>query len=126
MEYDDAAQFRYHRSPPQAPYEYRESAAWGSIVRYVELGDDGYALRQIDEFQNGYLSRYDRTHWDDQFGTLADLRFGEPWIKTWGTPIVISQREFEEKWASAGMSIASRLKTPSPPTPPPWIRSHAV
>ena len=51
---------RYHRSPIQKPYPYKESEAWGKFVRDVELGDDGFALRHVDEYENGYLSRYGR------------------------------------------------------------------
>src|SRR5262245_41524291 len=106
----DIARFRYSRSEAQGPYEYKDAESRGRFVRYVELGDDGYARRQVDEYENGYLSRYDRTHWDDQFGTLANFRFGEAWIRHWGAPIVITQAEFEDKWRRAGSSPAMALK----------------
>jgi len=112
---------RYQKSPVQEPYPYKESESWGKFVRFIELGDDGYALRQVDEFENGYLSRYDRAHWDDQFGSLANFRFGPNWIRHWGTPLIISQEEFEKKWAAAGRSPVSGMKHPSSNRPPPWI-----
>ena len=88
---------RYLKSPPQAAYELKESFEWGGFVRYIEIGDDCFALRQIDEYENGYLARYDRYHWEDQFGTLADFRYGENWRKHWGEPNIIDAAVFEQK-----------------------------
>ena len=119
----DIAQFRYHRSRTQTPYRHKEAESWGSFVRYIELGDDGYALRQVDEYENGYLSRYDRAHWDDQFGTLANFRFGEAWIRHWGAPEVITQDEFEGKWAHAAASPAAQMKRAVSQTAPPWLKT---
>ena len=112
---------RYLRSPVQASYEYKDSAAWGAFVRYLELAGDGFASRQVDEYVNGNLTRYDRVHWDDQFGTLASLRFGDAWVREWGEPITISRDDFEAKWKAAGNSPISHLKSPPPPAPPPWL-----
>jgi hypothetical protein len=119
----DIARFRYSRSEPQGAYEYKDTESWGRFVRYIELGDDGYATRQVDEYENGYLSRYDRTHWDDQFGTLANFRFGEAWIRHWGTPIAITQVEFEDKWRRAGSSPAMAVKRSLSEAPPPWVKA---
>ena len=115
----DAA--RYLRSTLQGPHPFKDSEAWGHFVRYIELGDDGYALRQVDEYANGYLSRYDRTHWDDQFGMLADFQYGPKWLEHWGQPVAIARAEFEDKWRRAAESPAMALKQPSPLKPPPWI-----
>jgi hypothetical protein len=119
----DIPRFRYHRSATQQPYPYKDAEGWGTFVRYIELGDDGYALRQVDEYENGYLSRYDRAHWDDQFGTLAGFRFGELWIQHWGTPTVISQRDFEDKWNRAASSAVMQMKRSLSQTPPPWVKA---
>lgn len=112
---------RYHKSPLQAAQALRESFAWGQFIRYIELGDDGFASRQVDEYANGYLTRYDRKHWDDQFGTLADFRFGETWRKHWGEPAVISQNMFQELWARAAISPPFRLRAASPNQQAPWL-----
>ncbi len=117
----DLEEFRYHRSATQEPYDYKDSHDWGTFVRYIELGDDGFAMRQVDEYRTGQLCRYDRAHWDDQFGTLASLRFGEAWLDHWGTPIVITRNEFEEKWASASESMSGQLKGLSSAKLPPWL-----
>src|SRR5690348_17595057 len=95
---------RYVRSPRQEVYSNRDSEAWGAFVRFIELGEDGYALRQVDEYSNGFLTRYDRAHWEDQYGTLASVKFGEIWIRHWGEPEVIAADEFEARWAQASLS----------------------
>ena len=112
---------RYQRSPLQAPYPLKASFAWGQFVRYIELGDDGFASRQVDQYENGYLARYDRKHWDDQFGTLADFRFGATWQKHWGNPDVIDRVEFEYLWSQAEASPPFSDRAHSPPTSAPWI-----
>ena len=117
----DVAAFRYLRSSVQAPYEYKDAYHWGAFTRYLEITADGFASRQVDEYANGYLSRYDRVHWDDQFGTLASLRFSEAWTREWGLPITVARTEFEARWEAASRSIVARLKSPSPNNPPPWL-----
>src|SRR5262249_56720754 len=117
----DVAAFGYLRSSVQAPCEYKDAYHWGAFTRYLEITADGFASRQVDEYANGYLSRYDRVHWDDQFGTLASLRFGEAWLRHWGQPTVITRSEFEQKWHEAANSVVSWLKLPSPSGPPPWL-----
>jgi hypothetical protein len=107
----------------QNPYPLKDAESWGTFVRYIEFGDDGFALRQVDEYENGNLCRYDRSHWDDQFGTLANFRFGPLWIQHWGTPLVITAQEFEDKWAKAGVSPVLDIRNPPPRDPPPWIRA---
>jgi len=112
---------RYQKSPLQAAYPLKESYAWGQFVRYLELGNDGFASRQVDRYENGHLTRYDRIHWEDQFGTLADFRFGETWKKHWGEPQVIGYQEFEHLWHQAESSPPFAARNPSPVEPAPWL-----
>lgn len=35
---------------------------WGRVTRYLEIGDDLFAVRHIDVFENGYALLYDRVH----------------------------------------------------------------
>ncbi|MBS0515642.1 MAG: hypothetical protein JSS16_09230 [Proteobacteria bacterium] len=112
---------RYQKSPLQAAYTPKESFGWGSFVRYIELGDDGFTSRQVDAYENGYFTRYDRKHWEDQFGTLADFRYGETWQKHWGKPIVIARAEFELLWSQAAMSPPFQLRAASPSVQAPWL-----
>ena len=73
------------------------------------------------EYENGYLLRYDRKHWHDQFGSLPDFRFGEKWKEHWGEPVLIDAEFFEEKWQAAGYSEPIKLRNASPSKPCPWI-----
>ncbi len=103
----------------QSPH--KESSAWGNFTRYLEVGSYNFANRQIDVYENGYLTRYNRSHWEDQFGCLADFRFGQNWIKNWSEPQKISSEEFELLWEQAGNSKPMALRKESPSEPPPWI-----
>jgi hypothetical protein len=123
MNPSEIAAVRYHVSPVQDPYSFKDSESWGTFVRYIELADDAFVLRQVDEFANGYLTRYDRIHWDDQFGSLADFRFDELWISHWGQPVLITLSEFERKWTLAGSSPPMAQRNRSPQSQPPWIKS---
>lgn len=118
---DTISDMRYLRSPANPPYEQKASVEWGGFVRYIELGDDSFALRQVDEYENGNLVRYDREHWEDQFGTLADFRFGAKWVETWGPPTGITPQEFEAKWRQAIQSETRMPKRKAKSGPPPWI-----
>lgn len=114
----------YVKSPVQPAYELKDAYSWGAFIRYIEFGDDAFANRQVDEYENGYLTRYDRVHWDDQFGTLATFRFGDRWIQHWGEPNRISTEEFEEKWIAAQESPPFGMRISGSEAQPPWIELH--
>ena len=116
-----ARDVKYLKSPLQAPYALKDAFSWGTFVRYLELGEDSFALRQVDEYENGFLTRYDRDHWQDQFGSLADFRWGESWIAHWGEPSLVSKDSFEEKWAAAELSKPFAIRHTLPSGRPPWI-----
>jgi hypothetical protein len=112
---------RYLKSPVQPANALTDACHWGRFTRYMELGDDAFALRQVDEYENGHLTGYDRKHWTDQFGTLADFRYGRTWVKHWGEPNTIDRAEFEAKWNAAATSPPAAIRRASPVAPPPWI-----
>lgn len=117
----DIDSVRFIQSRPQVTRDYYESHRWGMVVFYMAFEDDRFAGRQVDAYENGYLVRYDRLHWQDQFGSLADFRFGKLWIKHWGQPLVITEQEFEIKWSEAEQSPPFGLRKPPPEMRPPWI-----
>src|SRR2546421_8946022 len=57
----------FEKAPGQRPYTSAPTSAWGSFTRYLEIGADLYTVRQVDEFDNGHLLSYDRTHWIDVY-----------------------------------------------------------
>jgi hypothetical protein len=91
---------------------------WGGISRYVEVGDDQLAVRQVDIFENGRVLRYDREHrWDD-YGILMGVRFSRKpkWAAFFPGAEIISKDDFERVWRSAqssamwGLQVASSRK----------------
>ena len=109
-------------SPTQEPYPLKESFEWGTFIIYIEFGEDQFPTRSVREYENGYLTRYDRVHWEDQFGTLSDFRFGEKWKEHWGEPNLIDGYEFEDKWKLAIHSEPYSLRNKSPKEPCLWIK----
>jgi hypothetical protein len=108
-------------------------ASWGEFERHLEIGDDLYAVRHVDVFANGYALRYDRVHWVDDFGVLADAPYDrDKWMEWWGRPpIEISSQEFEDTWTVAGESPATRMQAarawmPEAGSAPPWLSARPV
>jgi hypothetical protein len=97
-------ELRYHKSPPQHQrVPCSVTWEWGDVVVYVELGLDGFAVRHVAAYANGNLLRYDRHHWVDEFGMLADARYSRKrWGNSWGEPVPIDAGEFERMWELAG------------------------
>jgi hypothetical protein len=46
--------------------------AWGRSLWYFEVDDDGYPVRQIEQYENGRVLRYDANHVEDEYGGLGD------------------------------------------------------
>ncbi len=112
---------RFICSPEREPHQLKEACAWGRFVRYIEFADDFFPLRQVDVYANGNAVAYDRCHWDDRFGTLADFRYGHKWLGHWGEPMAVSEQEFEAVWGRAE-SMRAALNAPRHATGlPPWI-----
>ncbi len=79
------------------------AAGWGAMTCYLEVGDDQYAVRQIEVYHNGNILRYDRSHWCDAFGQLFGLRFSRQpkWAEFFPGGRVIELAEFERVWREA-------------------------
>lgn len=67
---------------------------WGKSSWYFEVGDDGYAVRQIEVYENGQVLKYDESNFEDEYGSLAD----QPLDITEKGGIEITDAEFEEEW----------------------------
>ena len=83
--------------------------SWGLFIRYLEIGDDLYAVRHVDVFANGHALRYDRVHWVDDYGMLADMRYSSKWKKWWPS-LLVEPAEFEEVWCAAETSPVRPLQ----------------
>ena len=95
----------YIEAPGQEPHESWPMKSWGRFTRYMQIGEDRYALRHVDVYANGYALRYDRVHWVDGFGILAEMRYdAEKWAEWWGPSITIGPSEFEAVWRAAESS----------------------
>jgi hypothetical protein len=46
--------------------------SWGRSVWYFEVAEDGYAVRQIEQYEHGPTLKYDATHPEDDYGGLAE------------------------------------------------------
>ncbi|MDL9979074.1 hypothetical protein [Microbacterium candidum] len=74
------------------------------------MGDDDFASRQIELYENGPTLRYDLARLEDHFGQLGQAAFDDPdeWM-----PWNISDTEFEQVWNRreeyAAMTVNERL-----------------
>jgi hypothetical protein len=121
------AMSRYNKSAPQKRRTGLPGEEWGCFVRYLEIGDDSYATRQVDVFENGHALRYDRSHYVDDYGMLADMRWSTRWSEWWPGGQEISPAQFGEVWRDAASSPAGSLQADSShpqgmPPEPPWLR----
>lgn len=120
---------QFAKALDQGPYGIGPAADWGRFTRLIEVGPDQYAMRQIDVFECGRFLRYDREHWVDAFGMLADARFKQPLTlsRHWQI-LAIEGAEFETEWEAAGRSpqwplqVASAAMAQQGPVPI-WLRS---
>src|SRR5438876_495233 len=117
----------YDMTPNQERLVGLPGATWGKFTRYLEIGVDRHATRQVDWFENGYALRYNREHYIDEFGTLADLRYSSKWKRWWPNSELIDPSTFERIWADAAHTAAASLQAQSSerkswPTKPPWLQ----
>jgi hypothetical protein len=73
---------------------------WGGSWWYFEVDSDGWAVRQIEKYDNdGVTLKYDTSHEEDKFGGLAKIKlkaedYREFEIKE------IEETEFERVWTN--------------------------
>lgn len=95
----------YQKAVGQGPAILEPAASWGRFTRYIQVGEDLRAARQVDAFEYGNLLCYDRVHWVDDFGMLADARLNRNRKRgRWGQSEEIKAEEFERVWNAARAS----------------------
>ena len=76
-------------------------AHWGSATYYYEIGDDLYATRQIEIYENGNILKHDEDNFSDEFGMLTDKPIDPDEFE----PHVIAEDEFESVWNSSNRFV---------------------
>jgi hypothetical protein len=95
----------FEKSLAQRPALSEPVASWGGFTRYLHVGDDLRALRHVDLFEDGQVLSYDRRHWVDEYGMLADAQINRNRkAGPWGRSEEIEAAEFEQVWALARSS----------------------
>ena len=94
---------RYFKERGRSLHRDSLAADWGECVRFVEIGDDRYAVRQVEVYSDGRVLRYDRSHWCDRFGQLFGCLFSHKpkAINGRRTAEAIEANEFERAWRGA-------------------------
>jgi hypothetical protein len=84
----------------------KSAASWGRFTRYLEVGKELRAVRRVDSFENGNMLNYDRVHWVDDFGMLADAKINRNRKEgPRGRSEEIEPAEFEPFWTAALASL---------------------
>jgi hypothetical protein len=74
------------------------TADWGPFCRYLEFGEDQFASRHVDVYSNGNCLRYDREHWVDKFGMLAEASNSQSCSDRRWSIEQTTRKEFEAIW----------------------------
>src|SRR5689334_6199170 len=80
----------------------------GSSVWLFEVGDDAFATKQLEMYDDGTTLAYDMKHSHDAFGMLAD----QPFDLDEFAPFEISPAEFERWWVAAEPANRTSAKHP--------------
>jgi hypothetical protein len=94
-------------SPSGKFYQSHDATEWGRITQYKEVADDQFAVRQVDVYENGNMLRYDRSHREDEYGSLIGLRFSRKpkWSDFFPGAEIISADEFEKVWQASSRDL---------------------
>ena len=81
-----------------------EFDSWGPSTWYFEVGDDGYPVRQLQQYDGGAILKYDQTHLDDEFGGLGDQELDLDEF----APFEIERMAFDSVWSSSSAQNGPR------------------
>jgi hypothetical protein len=76
-----------------------EYDSWGTSVWYLEVGDDGYPIKQIELYDNGNRLKYHSNKTFDDYGGLGDQAIDLNEFEKFN----ISKEDFEQEWAKSNM-----------------------
>lgn len=94
--------FKRHSDEPRAD----EYDSWGTFDLYFEFDVEGHPRRQVEQYQNGIVVKYDRSHAVDQYGGLSDSAdLSNAW------EFEISDDEFERVWALEALNYPAEGRT---------------
>ena len=81
---------RYFKRVDEANHEFG-----GEATYFLEVDEDGDAVRQVELYPNGKVLRYSEAHPQDEWGALSVmvLDTADDWAE-----YVISREEFERVW----------------------------
>ena len=95
----------FEKAVGQGPEILEPMASWGRSIRYLEIGEDLWIVRQVDVFENGNMLSYDRAHWIDDFGMLGEARINRNRKRgPCGRSEEIDAVEFGRVWTAARAS----------------------
>ncbi|HEY3496075.1 MAG TPA: hypothetical protein VGK73_15360 [Polyangiaceae bacterium] len=81
-----------------------EHDSWGSSTWYFEVNDDGYPVRQLEQYELGTVRKYDKIHSDDELGGLSEVALDFDEFR----PFEIDAAAFEAAWSSPPARIERR------------------
>jgi hypothetical protein len=93
-------------SPSGKYYQEHDDTVWGRITQFREIADDQFAVRQVDVHETANVLRYDRSHREDDYGSLVGGKFSRKskWAVAFPGAEMISASEFEKVWQTSLMS----------------------
>lgn len=78
--------------------------SWGAFHYFIEV-EGQHVVRQVNVFENGFILRYDTTHWCDKFGSMFIGKLSLK-LKAGKGMVTLTAAEFQKAWIRA---IASPL-----------------
>ena len=93
------AGMRYYSGKRQSCGASFLSAEWGGFTFFIEVNDQ-HVMRQVNQYDNGKILRYDRSHWCDKFGSMFVGTLSRK-QKAGRYMAMLSRNEFERVWKQA-------------------------
>ncbi len=99
-----------------------EYGSWGLSTWYLEVGDDDYPVRQVEQYDGGPILTYDKSHPHDEFGALSDQVIDLDEFK----PFEIDRAAFEIAWSPPCHGITASCNRKIQPANSQFSLSHCA